>query len=133
MMNITKTLNEYLLENVLTDYEDIIYNDIFPTEEGECLISRHDPSQAKETEYLDGSAKGSWSIAYYFRSANPEGCRNLLLSIANGLDNIQLIDTDGTEIEVEAKTLPAFVSVDDKNSAIYTVEITARYLRTAQI
>lgn len=133
MTNITKTINNYLLDNITTDF-DQIFNDLFPTTDGDCLISRHDPSSARETEYIDGSAVGNVMISYYMRSDSAESCRSVLTSIVDGLDGLNLDDTDdGINLNLTVQTLPQFVSVDDKENVIYTITVSVKYKRIATI
>lgn len=128
MMNITEILNGYLLDNVLEGY-DVIYNDVFPDDENESIISRYDPSTANETEYIDGSADGSQSLAYLVRSQRAEKARGTLAEILECVDGLSCETEGGTEIRFEGVTLPTFVSVDDKNNTVYSLEITAKYKR----
>ena len=127
-MNVTKTLNAYLLANGITEVT-VIHNDIFPDAASLEIISRHDPSSAKSTEYIDGSSVGSLQISYYVRGTLKQ-CREILEKIGSILDNKELTDVEdeATEYKTEATTLPNFVEVDDKNLYIYTAEITANYI-----
>lgn len=131
-MNITEILNNYLLEHSLKDKVEFIYNDLFPFEDGDCLISRIEPSSAQETSFIDGSCVGSVTLAYYMRSQNAEVCRNILNSICDEADNLALTDGNGTEIRFESQTLPSFVSEDEKSLVIYSSVIIARYNRKGE-
>ena len=128
MMNITKTINDYLLEN-MTLGVDIIYNDLFLNPDGLEIMSRYEPSQAKITEYIDGSSVGSMQIAYFVRSDSANECRNILQAISDKLDNLKLTDStdEQTEYILSVTTLPNFVSVDDKENVIYTITVNADY------
>ena len=126
-MNIAEILNGYLLENVLEE-GCVIYNDVFPDSEGDCIISRHSPSQATEKVYIDGTAVGNVSLSYFMRSRDAGKCRNVLGGIISVTDGLRMT-ADGIEVKFEAVTVPNFVSVDDKNNAVYTCDITARYER----
>lgn len=129
MMNITQTLNEYLLSQGLEDIT-IIYNDLYPEPEGNAVLSRHDPSQAKATEYLDGSSEGVLQISYYARSKSASWCRQTLQEISNILDCVSLDDVTDDDViyNVSVQTLPNFISLDDKGQSIYTIEINANYI-----
>ena len=126
MMNIAEILNNHLLESL--EDVDVIYNDVFPTDEDECVISRYSPSQATEKRYIDGSAVGNVPLSYFMRSSDAEKCRKVLGEIINLTDGLEMI-SDGIEVRFEAVTLPNFVSIDDKNNAVYTCDIVARYER----
>lgn len=127
MIHITKVLNDYILQNILNDSGiEEIFNDVFPIPEGECLISRHDPSNAKVKEYIDGSTTGVYQIAYYMRSKNPLVCRTVLNAILNGI-NGKSISNENSVIDLDCQTLPNFISVDDKNQTIYTIEVNASF------
>lgn len=131
-MNIAKILNDYLLENGLNGEVEAIYNDIFPTEEGDCLISRYEPSSSKELSFIDGSAVGSVTIAYYMRSKNAQKCRKVLNIICDSVDNLSCTSDDGTEIRFESQTLPSFISEDDKKMVVYSATIKADYNRKGE-
>lgn len=131
-MNIAEILNNFLLEGVLKGKVTDIFNDLFPTEDGECLISRHDPSTANETEFIDGSAIGSVSLSYYMRSKNGKVCREILNKICDTVDNLVLKDIDGNEIRINSVTLPSFISEDDKHLVVYSVTIEAEYNRNGE-
>ena len=128
MMNITKTLNEFLLENRIIDV-DVIYNDLFMNPEGLEIISRHDPSQAKVKEFIDGSSVGQMQVAYYVRSANPKDCRDILQEISSALDGLRIIDIEDEQYiyDCSVDTLPNFISIDDKNQSVYTIEVSISY------
>lgn len=133
MTNITKTINDYLVNESVVDF-DQIFNDIFPTEDGDSLISRHDPSSARETEYIDGSAVGNLVVSYYVRSRSASKCRTVLTSIVEALDGLCLEDyDDDITLNLTVQTLPQFISVDDKNNAIYTVTVSVKYRRKSAI
>lgn len=127
MTDILQTLNNYILDNVLTGSGiDTIYLDQFPAPEGDFLISRHDPSTAKTKEFIDGSSTGTLQIAYYMRSADPVICRTVLNEIIKQIDGKTLKTADAV-FQVASQTLPSFVAVDEKENSIYTAEISAEY------
>lgn len=128
MIHITEILNNFILENVITDFE-IIYNDVFPEDKCDCLISRYEPSEAKETEYIDGSAVGSVQIGYLLRSSDASKCRKVLNEIIERIDNISCKTEEGLEIRFSAVTLPNFISIDEKQQVIYSATIKAEYTR----
>lgn len=127
-MNITDILNHFLLNEVLKEI-DIIYNDVFPNDEGNCIISRYDPSTAREKEFIDGSAVGSQQISYFVRSKDAAYCRNILSLITDKVENLSCNNEDGVEIRFQSLTLATFVSTDDKDQVIYTATVKADYNR----
>ncbi|MCQ2598320.1 MAG: hypothetical protein MJ181_10800 [Treponema sp.] len=131
-MNITEILNNYLLEHSLKDKVEFIFNDLFPFDDGDCLISRIEPSSAQETSFIDGSCVGSVTLAYYMRSQNAEVCRNILNAICDEVDNLALTDGNETEVRFESQTLPSFVSEDEKGLVIYSSVIVAKYNRKGE-
>lgn len=131
-MNITEILNNYLLEGVLKDDFDVIWNDLFPSPMGDCLISRYDPSTAREQSFIDGSAVGSVSLSYYMRSTDANYNRSILNKICDTVDNLAIKDNEGNEIRFEAVTLPSFISEDEKKQVIYSATIRAEYNRKGE-
>lgn len=129
MKNITKIVNQYIEnQNPQIEAFDTIYNDIFPEADGRFVISRHDPSTAREKSYIDGTFEGVLSIAYYARSASASEARELLDIITKTIED-KTIESEGVTIELEVSTLPSFVGTDEKNNSIYTANIKARYMR----
>ena len=126
MTALSEVINNYIIEKL--ELEEAIYNDVFPTSEGDCVISRFEPSQAKTKEFIDGSSTGECNLGYFVRSSNAASSRDILTSIINCVDNLHL-RLDGLSIDVEAVSLPQFVGVDDKNQTIYTATVKAEYLR----
>ncbi|MCR5607139.1 MAG: minor capsid protein [Treponema sp.] len=125
-MNVSKIVNDYLLANII-DEVNIIYNDVFPKDEGLCVISRYDPSTAKEIEYIDGSSVGSQQLGYYVRSSNASECRTILEKIFNAVDNLHLEGVNNITIDIEVLTQISFVGIDDKEQNIYTFDIKVSY------
>lgn len=132
MTNITKNLNEWLLNNPLKGEFDVIYNDLFPFDDGDCLISRYEPGTANETQFIDGSSDGSVSIGYYMRSEDGERCRRIADIICDAVDGLSY-EEDGTETRFEALTTPSFVSEDEKHQVVYTCTIQAFYNRKGEL
>lgn len=134
MTNITRNLNDYLVRNILPQEEIfVIYNDLFPFDEGDCLISRYEPGTANETTFIDGSADGSVSIGYYMRSSDGEKARRIVDTICDAVDGLSYTDDFGTETRFESVTTPSFVSEDDKHQVVYTCTINAKYNRKGEM
>ena len=130
MTNTVKTINDYLIDNFSDKLGvDIIYRDLFYTAEGLEIMSRHDPSQARVIEYLDGSSVGEKSISYYVRDENPETCDKTLQTIAGALDNLEITDISDstTSYTLSVDSVPSFNSIDDKNQFIYKIDVTISF------
>lgn len=130
MTNIAKAINSYLKSK---DSEEAafkkIFNDMFPDDDFEGLISRHEPGQANVVEYIDGSSEGTVSLGYYCRMTDAVVCREVLTKVINILDNAKITDKDGLIVDVTAVTTPQFTGTDDKERSIYSCSINADYIR----
>lgn len=125
MTNLTKTLNNYIKQNITGV---VIYNDLFPKAELEGVISVHDPATKKVNEFIDGSTESQVNISYTARYAKAEKAREVLTKILDLLDGARLVDTaDGLRIKARAVANVQFIGVDDKNNSIYTSSVNATY------
>jgi len=125
MTNILKTINSYIKANIngLT-----IYNDLFPNDTTEGLISIHDPATRKVAEYIDGSTECQINVSYTARYANAATARSKLDAILNLLDRRKLTDTtDGLELKLNTVANVQFIGTDDKNNSIYTCSLNVEY------
>ena len=106
-----------------------IYNDIIPDTANDAACLRYDPAPAAEERYIDGSRLVQWNLAYYVRNKNRTTARQYADEITAALDGVQIYDqTSGITVNVEAQTLPQFVTVDEKNNTVYSAAIVAKYL-----
>lgn len=132
MLGIAQLVNTWLKNNPGNTLPDI-YNDIFPDTDTDCIVCRHDPSQAVEKRFNDGSRAGTVNLSYHARSDDAKKCRMFLSEIINRLDTQTIIDvSDDTYVECEALTLPQFVTVDDKNNTYYTASVSVEYTQEAK-
>lgn len=127
MTNLIKTVNKYIKDNT----EDIvIYNDLFPKDDIEGVISIHDPASRKTEEYIDGTAEYQTNISYTARYKDAKKSRKILTDILDLLDGAKLIDNaDGLKIKLFAVSNVQFVGADDKNASFYTCSISAIYTK----
>lgn len=127
MLNITETVNNYLKTQI--SGLPAIYNDLFPVETGDMLMSRHDPSQSAAREFGDGTRYVEAQFSYYARCAKAGDAREWLDKIAKELENEQLVrQADGVSFQSEVITLPQFVETDDKGQTIYVMAVIINYL-----
>lgn len=127
MVNVAKSINAFLAEKIALEN---IVNDEFFDDSSEGVISRHEPSTAKEKSFVDGSSEGVVNISYYARYKNAETARKTLTDILNAVDNVEIEDTqDRITITTEAETLPQFISTDEKGFSLYCANIRAEYIR----
>lgn len=127
MLQIAELVNTYLT-NEITGLP-AIYNDLFPTELGNLIMSRHDPSQSAVRDFGDGTRYVEANFAYYARSKNAGNARAWLEEITAELENEQLVrQSDGVSFQTAVTTLPQFVEVDDKGQSIYMMSVVVSYL-----
>lgn len=127
MLNIANCVNTWLTSQITG--LPTIYNDIFPVETGDLIISRHDPSQSASREFGDGTRMVDAALAYYARCSKAEDARKWLEEILNKLDNQQLIRAaDNVSFQAEGVSLPQFVEVDDKGQSIYMMAVIISYV-----
>ncbi|MBO6300843.1 MAG: hypothetical protein J6N15_00200 [Ruminiclostridium sp.] len=110
-----------------------IVNDMFIDDTSEGIVSRHDPSTARETDYIDGSAEGVLNIAYWARYKDAAACRRTLDMLIDCVDGVELEDGGGSTMRVTAVTLPQYVETDDKNMTTYTASIRVEYERNNEV
>lgn len=126
MQNIAKTINKYITQNV--DDLLIIYNDQFPSDVQEGIISIHDPATRKVADYIDGSAEYFLNISYSARYENSLTARTKLDSILTLLDGLKLVDVaDNLELKISTVANVQFIGTDDKNNSIYTCSVSVTY------
>ena len=127
MLQITETVNNYLKAQITG--LPAIYNDLFPEELGDLIVSRHDPSQSAAREFGDGTRYVQAQFSYYARCAKAGNAREWLDKITKELENEQLVrQTDSVSFQSEVTTLPQFVEVDDKGQTIYMMSVRINYI-----
>ena len=126
MQNIMSKINEYAESNV--ELYSTIYQNVFPAQANDELMSRADPSTAAEVRYMDGSRVGTVNVSYYAKARDQRKARTELEKIIGILDvQTEISIDDGLLILVEAVTLPSFVSIDETGNYIFTMTIRISY------
>jgi hypothetical protein len=116
------------VESKVTLYASPIYIDFFPTETGEMVMFRHDPSQATETRYMDKTRTGSFIFSIYCRSAESDVARSALDTLIDLLDLPEFFPIDpGCNIKCEALTTKVPVQKTDLNEYVYTASLGLEY------
>lgn len=112
----------------------IIENDVISSPNGDAACLRHDPAPAAEHRYIDGSRLIKWNLSYYIRSSDRTKARQYAYSITDKLDGTTIpAGSNGVNIDIEAQTLPQYISVDDKNNTIYCASITCTYIEPKEL
>ena len=88
----------------------------------EGVILRHDPSQAKTREFVDGTVLQFYSIGFYSRFSEKKNSRIILDTIAQTLDGLQL-ETETALLIMEVTTQTNFAYTDDKDRSIYNFSL----------
>ena len=126
ILNVSDIINLWV-ENKLNLSQ--IKNDVFTKPDGDAVILRYDPAASAERRFNDGTRLIKWNLTYYVRNKDREKARQIADKITKLLDGESITDTkSGVKIDVEALTLPQFISTDEKNNTIYSAGITASYL-----
>ena len=94
---------------------------------GACI--RHDPTQAAERSFTDGSRLIVWNLALYVRMKDAAKAREWTNAIIERLDGFTIEDKEKEiEIKCEAVALAQFVDTDDKGMTTYTGSFSAAFL-----
>lgn len=124
-MNITNTINSFVraeLQNV------IFFNDLFPDDTTEGIVTRHDPSVRKIADFIDGSAIYQIAVSFNSRFSNSKTSRDTLDKILELLDGRKLTDTmDELNLKIKSNSNIQLVGTDDKNRTIYSCSVTVEY------
>ena len=127
ILNVANIINKWVETELSLPFA--IYNDVIPDSDGDAACLRHDPSPAAERRYTDGTRLIKWNLTYYIRCKNRTNARNYAYNITEKLDGTEITDqASGIKIDCEAKTLPQFISLDDKQNTIYGAAVTVTYL-----
>ena len=126
-MNIISDVNAYL-KTKITPYAQVIFIDAFPALSSEEIMTRHDPSQAVETRYMDGSRAGVFNFSYYAKSLDSLKAYQQLNAIMDALDlKYPQQITDVLNVKIEPINTPLFVSMTDGREFIYTLSLKLEY------
>ena len=123
MLQIAEYVNTYLKAEI--EGLPTIYNDIYPVETGDLIVSRHDPAQSAVREFGDGTRY----VEAPFSCQKAGDARKWLEEITKALENEQLVrQADGVSFQSAVATLPQFIEVDDKGQTIYMVTVNISYM-----
>ncbi len=122
-MSLIDSLIDWLEEEFEKNNSDVkFYIDDIPSPDIEGVVLRHDPSQAKVRNYVDGTSLHLNSIGIYSRFSGKEESRVILKKISTALDNLQ-IDNDNATCAFDVATQISYAYTDDKGRAIYTFNV----------
>ena len=116
----------------LKEYIDSTFNlslliDFFQAGLQEIMI-RHEPSNIKETRYLDGSRVGKFNFSISAKSLNGKNAVDQLNVLTEGLDMITGVDLNPLLwIAIQPVTSARLVSKTEKNEFIYQASFELEY------
>lgn len=126
-LNVSNIVNDWVEKKLNLPFT--IYNDVIPDTRDNAACLRYDPAPAAERRYTDGTRLLKWNLTYYVRNKDRTKARNYADEIAAQLDGAEIHDpASGVCIQIEAATLPQFISMDEKNNTIYSAAIVCTYL-----
>ena len=126
-LNVSNIVNDWVEKKLNLPFT--IYNDVIPDTADNAACLRYDPAPAAERRYTDGTRLLKWNLTYYVRNKDRTKARNYADEIAAQLDGAEIHDpASGVCIQIEAATLPQFISMDEKNNTIYSAAIVCTYL-----
>ena len=127
VLNVANIVNDWIEKKLNLPFT--IYNDVIPDTSDNAACLRYDPAPAAERRYTDGTRLLKWNLTYYVRNKNRTKAREYADRITARLDGAEIHDaTSGVCIQIEAATLPQFISMDEKNNTIYSAAIVCTYL-----
>lgn len=127
VFNVANTVNDWIEKKLNLPFT--IYNDVIPDTSDNAACLRYDPAPAAERRYTDGTRLLKWNLTYYIRNKDRTAARSYADKITATLDGVEITDeTSGVTIQIEAQTLPQFISVDEKNNTLYAAAIVCTYL-----
>lgn len=126
-LNVANIVNDWIEKKLNLPFT--IYNDVIPDTSDNAACLRYDPAPAAERRYTDGTRLLKWNLTYYVRNKDRTKARNYADEIAAQLDGAEIHDpASGVCIQIEAATLPQFISMDEKNNTIYSAAIVCTYI-----
>lgn len=127
VLNVANIVNDWIEKKLNLPFT--IYNDVISDTSDNAACLRYDPAPAAERRYTDGTRLLKWNLTYYVRNKNRTKARDYADEITAKLDGVEITDeTSGVCIQIEAATLPQFISMDEKNNTIYSAAIVCTYL-----
>lgn len=126
-LNVSNIVNDWVEKKLNLPFT--IYNDVIPDTNDNAACLRYDPAPAAERRYNDGTRLIKWNLTYYIRNKDRTKAREYADKITAQLDGAEIHDpASGVCIQIEAATLPQFISIDEKNNTIYSAAIVCTYL-----
>ena len=126
-LNVSNIVNDWIEKKLNLPFT--IYNDVILDTSDNAACLRYDPAPAAERRYTDGTRVLKWNLTYNVRNKNRTKAREYADEITAKLDGVEITDeTSGVNIQIEAATLPQFISMDEKNNTIYSAAIVCTYL-----
>jgi len=126
-LNVSNIVNDWVEKKLNLPFT--IYNDVIPDTSDNAACLRYDPAPAAERRYTDGTRLLKWNLTYYVRNKDRSKARDYAGQITAALDGAEIPDeASGVCIQIEAATLPQFISIDEKNNTIYSAAIVCTYL-----
>ena len=118
VLNVANIVNDWIEKKLNLPFT--IYNDVIPDTSDNAACLRYDPAPAAERRYTDGTRLLKWNLTYYVRNKNRTKAREYADKITARLDGVEITDgTSGVNIQIEAATLPQFISIDEKNTTLH--------------
>lgn len=126
MTAIIVDVKDYIDTNIVV-YSSLLI-DYLQGENNELMI-RHEPSNVKETRYLDGSRIGKFNFSITAKNLESKAAVDQLNLITDELDLINdlVLDPTLTFINVEANTGVRLITKTDKQEFIYSITFILEY------
>jgi len=126
MTNIISDVKDYI-DNNITVYSNLLI-DYLQANNNELMI-RHEPSNVKETRYMDGSRIGMFNFSVTAKNLDSKVAIDQLNLITNELDLVNDLELDATLtfIKIEPNTSVRLISKTDKQEFIYSITFTLEY------
>ena len=126
MTNIISDVKDYIDNNIVV-YSSLLI-DYLQANNNELMI-RHEPSNVKETRYMDGSRIGMFNFSITAKNLDSKVAIDQLNLITNELDLVDnlVLDESLTFVSVEASTGVRLISKTDKQEFIYSITFELEY------
>jgi len=126
MTNIISDVKDYIDNNIVV-YSSLLI-DYLQASNNELMI-RHEPSNVKETRYMDGSRIGMFNFSITAKNLDSKVAIDQLNLITDELDLVDNLELDPTLtfVSVEASTGVRLISKTDKQEFIYSITFTLEY------
>ena len=126
MTNIISDVKDYIDNNIVV-YSPLLI-DYLQASNNELMI-RHEPSNVKETRYMDGSRIGMFNFSITAKNLDSKVAIDQLNLITDELDLVDNLELDPTLtfVSVEASTGVRLISKTDKQEFIYSITFILEY------